>query len=487
MAHFIQVKKGAALRVPALAALVLAALCFSGCPDPNGEVPGGPEGPPEERFYTVTLAQPEHGSISADKASAAAGELVTLTVTWDAGYDLTGGSLRVNNGAAAVKPSGGAYAFTMPAADVTVSAWIALIRDYDTLEDMAADLAGLPQNTADTPYLARLGSGLHFGNMGKMVTSKHPNYPGEYNDPLAGLFAAASGRYVAFDLRGISKDGSSTEVPARPIEVRGNLYYVDPDIYPVAITLPSWVTKISGYSSFAKLTNLRCVNLEDTAITEIGGNAFVNTAFTSLTLPATLTTLNSSVFEGNASLLSVDLSRATLLTEIPFGCFRDCPKLRELSWPPNLETLAGTALDNTGFVSLAIPATVKTLGAISDCANLVWLKWHDAPTGAQGSGIANCGNLVGIEYPASMTSISSSLAFNSCSRLETVIVPVNGVVRLSKTFPFGSVNPWVKVYVPDNQVAAYKNWSSQPSWRDHWDKIAPLSALPPAAAPENWL
>ena len=69
--------------------------------------------------YTITLLQPEHGSISAEKTEAADGETVTLSYREDSNYDFAGWSVTTDDGTA-VSVSGNS--FTMPAANVTVTA-----------------------------------------------------------------------------------------------------------------------------------------------------------------------------------------------------------------------------------------------------------------------------------------------------------------------------------------------------------------------------
>ena len=69
--------------------------------------------------YTITLQQPEHGSISADKTEAADGETVTLSYREDSHYDFAGWSVTTDDGTA-VSVSGNS--FVMPAANVTVTA-----------------------------------------------------------------------------------------------------------------------------------------------------------------------------------------------------------------------------------------------------------------------------------------------------------------------------------------------------------------------------
>ncbi len=75
--------------------------------------------------YTLTLTQPEHGTLVADKTKAVAGETVTLTIT-PAAYS-TLKSFSVLQGetpitTTAVEDTTNQYTFTMPAGEVTVSA-----------------------------------------------------------------------------------------------------------------------------------------------------------------------------------------------------------------------------------------------------------------------------------------------------------------------------------------------------------------------------
>ena len=75
--------------------------------------------------YTVTSYTDEtRGSVTADTATATAGQTVTLTVVENEGYKLDVDSLKVTYGdEGVIVPSGsGPYIFTMPGEDVTVEA-----------------------------------------------------------------------------------------------------------------------------------------------------------------------------------------------------------------------------------------------------------------------------------------------------------------------------------------------------------------------------
>ncbi|HIR51851.1 MAG TPA: hypothetical protein IAB39_00405 [Candidatus Onthovicinus excrementipullorum] len=87
----------------------------------------------EKGDYAVTVGTAENGAVTADVETAQVGDTVTLTVTPDAGYQLTADSLKVNDGAVSVTDNGdGTYTFTMPAGAVEITAAFEKV-DYDVL------------------------------------------------------------------------------------------------------------------------------------------------------------------------------------------------------------------------------------------------------------------------------------------------------------------------------------------------------------------
>ena len=89
--------------------------------------------------YTVTVTTPQNGTVTADKSTAAADDIVTLTVTPNADYQIgtvtvkdAEGSTVTFNETGAVS---GTYTFTMPASNVTVEA------TFTAIEKTSADIA----------------------------------------------------------------------------------------------------------------------------------------------------------------------------------------------------------------------------------------------------------------------------------------------------------------------------------------------------------
>jgi len=83
--------------------------------------------------YTVTVDSTiTHGTITASPTTAAEGDTVTLTVTPDTDYSLASATLKVSDGTNEIELTSGAndtYTFTMPAANVTVSARFGIPND----------------------------------------------------------------------------------------------------------------------------------------------------------------------------------------------------------------------------------------------------------------------------------------------------------------------------------------------------------------------
>lgn len=69
--------------------------------------------------YTITVNQPQNGSLTADQSSATAGTQINLTVTPNDGYEIESVTM---NGSPITADASGQYKFTMPAGNATVSA-----------------------------------------------------------------------------------------------------------------------------------------------------------------------------------------------------------------------------------------------------------------------------------------------------------------------------------------------------------------------------
>lgn len=91
------------------------------------------------KLYDITVGESTNGTVAADKTQSIAGKQVSLTITPDYGYELA--TLFVNSENVAANVAEGAYTFTMPEGNVTISATFKLKEGYHTIT-MNADPAG---------------------------------------------------------------------------------------------------------------------------------------------------------------------------------------------------------------------------------------------------------------------------------------------------------------------------------------------------------
>lgn len=217
--------------------------------------------------------------------------------------------------------------------------------------------------------------------------------------------------------------------------------------------------KIISNASFSGCTNLKTIDLPDT-VTEIGAFAFKSTGLTSITIPASVETVDNTAFidntsltdatfpagkgisfEGCTSLVNVKInnnptkiddsmfrmcsSLASIelpdtVTEIGKYAFADCTGLKDFTIPDGIKSIGEAAFYNSGITSLVVPESVETIDklAFSHMANLV------SATIPAGYGItfSGCKNLKTVKITGNPTVIDNYM-FNECSQLTDFEIP----------------------------------------------------------------
>jgi hypothetical protein len=124
-----------------------------------------------------------------------------------------------------------------------------------------------------------------------------------------------------------------------------------------------------------------------------------NTSVTSLSIPSSVTTISSNVFNSCTSLASVTIPQSVTL--IDFNAFYGCTGLTTFTIPNSVTTIGEDAFNGcTGLTTFTIPNSVTTIG-------------QDAFYG--------CTGLASITIGTSVTSIGSN-AFSYCTSLGLAIV-----------------------------------------------------------------
>lgn len=99
-----------------------------------------------------------------------------------------------------------------------------------------------------------------------------------------------------------------------------------------------------------------------TSLATIGANTFANNStLTTVTLPASVTTIGTKAFYNCTALMSVDMSAATGLTTIKESTFDECTNLYSLKLPEGLRTIGKAAFYRNSLSEVTIPSTVTVI------------------------------------------------------------------------------------------------------------------------------
>jgi len=170
------------------------------------------------------------------------------------------------------------------------------------------------------------------------------------------------------------------------------------------------------------------------------------TSLRTVSIPASLETLGTSVFSGCNKLSTVTIPTNCALTEIPDNTFRGCPiqnislpenlvrigeaafsgcKLTAIEFPPSLVEISHYGLGGNLFTKLVLPSHVKVLGVGAFSGNSYLTEFIFSPEGVTtiSEGLfGSCGQLVNVSIPEGITSIQNG-AFKGCTLLSSIVLP----------------------------------------------------------------
>ncbi len=176
-------------------------------------------------------------------------------------------------------------------------------------------------------------------------------------------------------------------------------------------------------------------------VTSVGDEAFYNNSLTSITIPASVTSLGYRAFSGCSSLETVIFISGSQLESIGNYAFNKC----------------------SSITSITIPASVTNLGmlAFSNCTGLKTVTFEENSQlnyiGMQAFTV--CTNLTSINIPESVTSIGN-YAFDNCSNLANVYYEGTVNEWVSITFGNDAANPLyygANLYINDDELVTEIN------------------------------
>ena len=142
-----------------------------------------------------------------------------------------------------------------------------------------------------------------------------------------------------------------------------------------AITIPNTVTEIETLA-FNSCPYLASVNIPDT-VRSIGDSAFTRTSLTSITIPDGVTSIESNAFNGCGSLVSINIPEG--ITSISGFIFGMCTSLTSISIPNSVTSIGEYSFQLcSSLASITIPENVKSIGdnAFEGCAALTNFNYN---------------------------------------------------------------------------------------------------------------
>ena len=171
-----------------------------------------------------------------------------------------------------------------------------------------------------------------------------------------------------------------------------------------------------GANAMQNCSSLESVSLPDT-VTDIGSGAFSNcVALSEVHLSDSLNTIGTDAFMGCSALTDVTYGRTKeeanmiqigtgneQLTAVTWHCAPSLPEnLTTMTLPASLKTIEESAFEGVIAQQIVIPATVQRIDsrAFADCANLMVLYFEGAPANIADDILNGCGHEVVFSLPA---------------------------------------------------------------------------------------
>ena len=188
-----------------------------------------------------------------------------------------------------------------------------------------------------------------------------------------------------------------------------------------SVTIPASATSLEDRAFYgcSGLTNVIIPN----SVTSIGNAAFYQcSGLTSMTLSSSMTSIGHEVFYGCSGLTSVTIPPS--VTSIGILAFTACSGLTSVTIPPSVTHIWNAAFSRcTGLTSVTIPTSVTSISmyAFEDCSGLTSVTIPPGVTRIETGTFNGCSGLTSVTIPTSVTEIGDA-AFASCSGLPSVTI-----------------------------------------------------------------
>ncbi len=234
--------------------------------------------------------------------------------------------------------------------------------------------------------------------------------------------------------------------------VKTTIAYVPYVLTMDTVVIPATVKTIAD-GAFSDRTGFKFLEFEDgTEKLTIGANAFKNSSLISVTLPARLNSMSSSVFDGCASLINLNFAVGYGYASIPDYTFRNTAIDGALEIPSDVSTIGKSAFEGTAITSVVLGRfsdgknsvlTKISQSAFKNCKSLVSVNTLDYDNSSESTSrytsasipsttaknltsannlFQGCVSLEQFVFPEGMTRVPNNI-FDGCASLKSVNVP----------------------------------------------------------------
>lgn len=228
------------------------------------------------------------------------------------------------------------------------------------------------------------------------------------------------------------------------------------------ITLPDSVEYIGNLNAPRLNTTLKEFRIPANAKT-------LDTTFSQLTslgsvnVPAGVSNLVGDVFGWCDNLSNIVFeSGCPLITKLPEGVFRVCPKLEAIELPINTMSIGKSAFDRcSGLKNITLPNGITELpfNVFYGCSSLNDFVIPDSVTFIDSAAMQGCTSLKNMVIPANVSLLGYNL-FDGCTSLESIKVMRTTPATINFTPSryvnlFGKIPSTCKIYVPSASLSRY--------------------------------
>ena len=199
------------------------------------------------------------------------------------------------------------------------------------------------------------------------------------------------------------------------------------------VTLPSSITDIDS-GAFEDCASLKTVTIPE-SVTNIDTYTFQNcTSLEEVIIPNGITNIGRYAFYGCSSLKNIDIPNN--VTNIDIQAFYGCSSLTDVTIPESVSNIGFSAF--YGCTSLKNIAILGNITSISNnmfynCSSLTSVSIPDSVTSIGNYTFYNCSSLINVNIPSGVTSIGS-YTFYGCSKLTSIDLPSNITSIANDTF-----------------------------------------------------